>query len=87
MREDSTTRAHAIAAAIVKAVSEGDDLGDSLSLALGTAADELGSIEALVQGRPGSWEANHVRLLAVQYASVDGGLMADMTSPRWRDPT
>lgn len=60
----------AISAAILDSVRAGDDLGDVLSAALGSAADELGSVEALVAGRPGSWEAEHVRALAMQYADT-----------------
>lgn len=64
---------NALAAAILTCVRAGDDLGDALSYALGTAANELGSVEALVAGRSGSWEASHVRALAVQYARTPDG--------------
>ena len=62
-------RVQAIEDAVVAAVQAGDDLGDVLSLALGQAADRLGGYEALVAGRPGSWEADLVRRLAHQYAA------------------
>lgn len=74
MNEDSTTRALAIAELIVMAARAGDDIGDSLSLALGSAADRLGSVAALVEARPGSWEADAVRQLAIQYATTPDGL-------------
>lgn len=40
------------------------DFGDVLAAALTQAADRLGGVEQLVAGRPGSWEADHVRCLA-----------------------
>lgn len=64
-------RSAAVTAAVVASVRAGDDLGDLLSHALGTAARELGSVEALVATRPGSWEADHVRQLARQYADTE----------------
>lgn len=60
--------------AIIDSVRAGDDLGDVLSLALGQAANRMRSIEALVAGRPGSWEADLIRRLAVQYADTPDGL-------------
>lgn len=47
----------------------GDDLGDVVSAALGIVANRLGGIEELVRGRPGSWEAEHIRQLAEPYAA------------------
>lgn len=63
-------RARALTDAILACARAGDDLGDMLSFALGTAANELGSVSALVAGRPGSWEAYDVRHLAAQYAET-----------------
>ena len=65
-----TDRIERLTTLIVEIVQDGDDLGDALSAALGAAANELGSVEALVEGRPGSWEADHVRQLAVPYATT-----------------
>lgn len=50
--------------AILGSVMLGEDLGDVLSSALVSAAEVLGSVEALVAGRPGSWEAADIRHLA-----------------------
>ena len=55
----------------------GDDFGDVLSQALGQAATRLGSVEALVESRPGSREADLVRRLAVQYAQTPDSPFAD----------
>lgn len=54
---------------ITDVVRAGDDLGDVLSAALGVVANRVGGIEDLVAGRPGSWEAEHVRRLAEPYAA------------------
>ena len=64
--------------AVLESVRAGDDFGDVLSAALGAAASTLGSVEALVEGRPGSWEADHVRQLAVQYADTQDGLRGQL---------
>lgn len=50
--------------AILAAVRDGSDLGDLLAAALGRAAIELGSVQALTVARPGSWESADVRHLA-----------------------
>lgn len=56
--------------AIIDSVRAGDDLGEVLSVALGQAANRLGSRAALVAGRPGSWEADHVLRLAAPHAQT-----------------
>ena len=47
--------------AILAAVERESDFGGWLAGVLAAAAAELGSSDALVAGRPGSWEAAHVR--------------------------
>lgn len=66
---EATARIVDLVEDLVDVVRAGDDLGDVLSCALGQAADRVGGVEALVAGRPGSWEADHVRQLAEQYAT------------------
>jgi hypothetical protein len=58
---DYTTDAHA---AILAAVREQHDFGGWLAGVLASVAADLGSTDALTAGRPGSWEAEHVRGLA-----------------------
>ena len=50
--------------AVRAAVAAEHDFGGWLSHVLEDVARELGGSEALVAGRPGSWEAEHVRRLA-----------------------
>jgi fructose-1-phosphate kinase PfkB-like protein len=57
---DCTKKAQA---AILAAVREQHDFGGWLAGVLATVAANLGSTEALTAGRPGSWEAQHVRAL------------------------
>lgn len=57
---DYTKQAHT---AILVAVREQHDFGGWLAGVLATVAAELGSTEALNAGRPGPWEAEHVRAL------------------------
>jgi hypothetical protein len=45
------------AAAILAAHEAGQDVGEFVALALAQAAARLGSTEALLSNRPGSWEA------------------------------
>ena len=59
-RESHTARA---IEAVVEAARCERDLGGWLAHVLAAAAAELGSSEALTAGRPGSWEAEHVRAL------------------------
>src|SRR5260370_7967734 len=51
---------HAAVEAIVTAVSEEQDFGGWLGSVLCRAAARLGSSEALIPGRPGSWQASLV---------------------------
>ena len=55
---DYTSHAHN---AILVAVRAEHDVGGWLAGVLVTVAADLGSTHALVAGRPGSWEAEHVR--------------------------
>lgn len=48
-------------AAVLAAVRIEHDFGGWLAGVLATVAADLGSTHALVAGRPGSWEAEHVR--------------------------
>jgi hypothetical protein len=47
------------------------DFADFLAVALAGTAANLGSIEALLAGRPGSWEADYVRQLLVATVGED----------------
>jgi hypothetical protein len=51
-------------AAITDAARAEADLPGWLSLVLVLAAAQLGSLDALTAGRPGSWEAGHMDALA-----------------------
>ena len=55
---DYTGAAHA---AVLAAVRAEHDFAGWLAGVLATVAADLGSTHALVDGRPGSWEAEHVR--------------------------
>jgi len=48
---------------LVKAARSGMDFPGYLAAILARAAARLGSTEALLAGRPGSWEASHLRAL------------------------
>lgn len=52
-----------ITSALLDAHQAGDDIADLLADALARAAATLGSTEALLTHRPGSWEASDVRHL------------------------
>lgn len=47
--------------AVLEAVKAEHDFGGWLAAVLAAAAAELGSSDALIAGRPGSWEADNVR--------------------------
>lgn len=64
-------RLAAMTAAMVEARCAKLDLGEILAAALHTAAETLGDVEALVAGRPGSWEADIIRRMASE--PVGGG--------------
>ena len=55
---DYTTAAHT---AILQAVRDQHNFGGWLASVLASGSADLGSTEALTAGRPGSWEAEHVR--------------------------
>jgi hypothetical protein len=46
---------------MVEARKADKDIGDIVALSLYRAADQLGDVEKLVAGRPGSWEADFIR--------------------------
>lgn len=62
---DRVERSKPIAAVLVEARKAHEDVGELLAAALQRAANQLGDVEALVAGRPGSWEADIVRRLAI----------------------
>jgi hypothetical protein len=62
--------------AVTAAARAEHDFGGWLSLVLVRAAAELGSLDALTERRPGSWEAGHVDALARGLAFDDEGLVA-----------
>jgi hypothetical protein len=47
------------------------DFGELVSRTITTAAANLGSIDALLAGRPGSWEADHVRRIVESTTPAD----------------
>jgi hypothetical protein len=59
---ESTYTARAITA-VLQATHQEHDFSDWIAQVLATVAAELGSSDALTAGRPGSWEATHVRAL------------------------
>lgn len=61
----------AVAAVLAAARSE-DDFAGWLAGILASAAGQLGSTDALTAGRPGSWEAGHVRQLVCGTVGYDG---------------
>jgi hypothetical protein len=71
--------------AVTAATRAEHDFGGWLSLVLVRAAAQLGSLDALTAGRPGSWEAGLVDQLARGLAFDDEGLTAyldpDRTAP------
>jgi len=58
-------RIDAMSALMVQVRKAQQDIGEVLVASLADAAKELGSVEALVHGRPGSWEADIVRRMAL----------------------
>lgn len=58
------------------------DVAEFVSLTVAGAAANVGSIEQLLAGRPGSWEADHVRNLLVSTVGADEGyLLEHRTEP------
>jgi hypothetical protein len=76
---DYTDRA---AEAVTAAARAEHDFGGWLSLVLVRAAAQLGSLDALTEGRPGSWEAELVDRLARGLAFDDEDLAAYRTPER-----
>jgi hypothetical protein len=74
---DYTDRA---AEAVTEAAQAEHDFGGWLSLVLCRAAAQLGSLDALTAGRPGSWEAALVDQLARGLALDDEDLAAYRSS-------
>ena len=68
-------------AAVTAAARAEHDFGGWLSLVLCRAAAQLGSLDALTAGRPGSWEAGLVDQLARGLAFDDRGLAAYRAAP------
>ena len=62
------------AEAVTAAARAEHDFGGWLSLVLCRAAAQLGTLDALTAGRPGSWEAALVDQLARGLAAGDEGL-------------
>lgn len=57
-------RIKAMANIMVQARQANEDIGEVLVASLHNASEKLGNVEALVVGRPGSWEADIVRRMA-----------------------
>jgi hypothetical protein len=58
------------------------DWAEFVSLALAGAAANIGGIEAILAGRPGSWEADHLRSLLTSTVGYDGEyLLEHRTEP------
>jgi hypothetical protein len=74
-----TTPAHA---AILAAARAEHDFGGWLAGVLATVAADLGSTQALVANRPGSWEAEHVRGLVNGTVGWDDEFLADFRESR-----
>src|SRR5258708_19571905 len=72
---------HAAVEAIVTAVSEEQDFGGWLGSVLCRAAARLGSSEALIAGRPGSWEASLVYQLVAGTVGPDDELLSPHPEP------
>lgn len=66
-------RVDSIARHLARAARKGEDVGDQLAAACRLAAAMVGGSERLVAGRPGSWEAEHVRSLAGGWEYELGG--------------
>jgi hypothetical protein len=71
---DYTTDAHR---AILRAVRVEHDFGGWLAGVLASAAADLGSTDALIAERPGSWEADLVQQLVKGTVGWDDDYLAD----------
>jgi hypothetical protein len=78
-----TSGEHTTAAvqAVLAAVEREPDFGGWLAGVLAVAAAELGGSGALTVGRPGSWEAAHVRGLVHGTVGWDDDVLADYRRP------
>lgn len=56
------------------------DFGEVISIAVTAAAANLGGVEELLAGRPGSWEADYVRQI-VNHSAAEGELDRHRTEP------
>jgi hypothetical protein len=66
--------------AILEAAADQQDFGGWMAGILCEVAAELGSTDALVAGRPGSWEADHVRGLVKGTVGWDDEYLPDYRS-------
>ena len=62
---------------IVAEAEAGHDVAEWLAIALARAAARLGSIDAVLAGRSGSWEASHVRALLAGTVGEEGEHLAE----------
>jgi hypothetical protein len=74
------------AAAILAAHEAGQDVGEFVALALVQAAARLGSTDALLSNRPGSWEAAGARGLMTGTVGLDDEHLADYMRGSPTDP-
>lgn len=65
------TYTHQARAALYEAAQQEHDFAGWLAGVLAAVAAHLGSTEALFEGRPGSWEAGHLRALLVGTVGED----------------
>lgn len=77
---DRTTSA--AAELILAAHATGLDIAEWLAAALAQAAARLGSTEALLANRPGSWEAAHLRALLGGTVGEDDEYLPDYRETR-----
>ena len=73
------TKAHA---AILAAARAEHDFAGWLAHTLATVAAELGTTHALTAGRPGSWEAQHIRGLVNGTVGWDDEHLIDFKPPQ-----
>lgn len=81
-RRLASTEAGDVAEWVDSGRTEPDDWAEFVTLALAGAAANVGSIEAVLAGRPGSWEADGVRQLLTSTVGYDGEyLLEHRTEP------
>ena len=76
---DYTKEAHA---AILAAVRDQHDFGGWLAGVLASVSADLGSTDAVIAGRPGSWESDLIRQLVKGTVGWEDDYLADYRSPR-----